>query len=258
MSNDLKRYNLFGWDYAHFAALGEKEITWYKNYAQKTGGPILELAFGTGRLLAKLAQSGFEAVGLDISPRMLEIASENINKLPSEIKSKITFLKQDITKFDLDRQFGLIYIADNSFRELTSRETQLSCLSSVYNHLTANGLFLLTVRRFDFSSFVDGKLVTPWSEPLIDPSTGNQVTRQVEFTLSENSSKLCGLYHYKTVDSVGNESFEDCFFVSPLLQKEGYFSLFDESNLTANLFIDYSEQQDDGTGSPLCFVCKKR
>jgi SAM-dependent methyltransferase len=258
LSNDLKRYNLFGWDYAHFGPLAEKEITWYKNYAQKTGGPILELACGTGRLLAELAKSGFEVVGLDISPKMLEIANKNVNKLPSDIKNGITFQKQDITKFDLGRQFGLIYIADNSFRELTSRETQLFCLKAVHKHLTPNGLFLLTVRRFDFSSFVDGKLVTPWSKILIDPLTGNKVTRQVEFVLSENNTKLCGVYHYKTVDSAGNELFEECSFVSPILQTEDYFSLFNQSNLTTNLFIDYSEQQDDGTGSPLCFVCKKQ
>ena len=258
MSNDLKRYNLFGWDYSHVNHLGEKEITWYKNYAQKTGGPVLELAFGTGRLLVELAQSGFEAVGLDISPTMLEISSGNVSKLPSETKSRITLLKQNITKFDLGRQFGLIYIADNSFRELSSKEAQLSCVRSVYNHLAPSGLFSLTVRRFDFSSFVDGKLVTPWSEPLIDPSTGNKARRQVEFTLSENNTKLCGIYHYETIDSAGRQSFEDCFFVSPLLQKEGYLSLFNESGLAPNLFIDYSEQPDDGLGSPLCFVCKKR
>jgi SAM-dependent methyltransferase len=258
LSNDLKRYNLFGWDYAHVNHLSEKEIAWYKTFAHKTYSPILELACGTGRLLVKLAESGFEVVGLDISSKMLEIASSNVNRLPSEIRSKITLLKQDITEFQLQRRFGLIYIADDSFRELTNREAQLSCLRSVYNHLAPNALFLLTVRRFDFSIFAHGKLLTPWSEPIIDPSTGNKVTRQVEFTLLENNRKLDGVYHYKTTDSDGNESFEDCSFVSPVLQKEDYLSLFNESNLKANLFIDYSEQGGDGVGSPLCFVCEKR
>jgi SAM-dependent methyltransferase len=258
LSNDLKRYNLFGWDYSCVNHLTEKEISWYKNYAQKTGGPVLELACGTGRLLVKLAESRLEVVGLDISPRMLKIVNDNMNNLSFEIKKRIRLFKQDITKFELRRQFGLIYIADNSFRELTSKEAQLSCLQSVHNHLASSGLFLLTVRRFDFSAFVNGKLLTPWSKDLIEPLTGNKVSRQVEFTLSENNSKLSGIYHYKTVNSNGNESFEDCSFVSPILRKEDYFSLFDEADLTGKLFIDYSEQGDDGVGSPLCFVCEKR
>jgi SAM-dependent methyltransferase len=257
VQNDLKRYDLFGWDYQHFGPLTDDEIKWYRDFACKTGGPVLELAVGTGRLLAKLAEAGCRITGIDLSDKMIEIARENIRGLPDEAKSNIELSKQDITRFSFDQLFRLIYIADNSFRELSTKEAQLGCLRAVHDHMAPDGLFLLTVRRFDTSRFANGKLIVPWSEQRIDPATGNKVSRQVEFTLSDDNRVLDGIYHYKVVNPRGNESMEQCSFYAPILHTEDYRALFKKCRLSADVYIDYSMQKDDGTGSPLCFVCRK-
>jgi len=36
-----------------------------------TGGPVLEIGCGSGRLLAPLARAGYEVTGVDQSPEML-------------------------------------------------------------------------------------------------------------------------------------------------------------------------------------------
>lgn len=256
MTTNLKRYQLFGWDYDHFSPLNESEINWYKNHARQTGGPILELACGTGRLLSELAGIGYDITGIDLSSKMLEIANANIGKLPAGTKNKITLVEGDITNFDFDRQFGLIFIADNSFRELRAKEAQISCLKAVYRHLSPQGVFLLTVRRFDFSSFANGRREVPWSKPITDPATGHKVSRKVEFTLSDNNQLLNGVYQYKTVDGRGTERFEECPFISPILQEEDYRALFEAVGLKANLFCDFNNQKDI-VGQTLCFVCYK-
>jgi 2-polyprenyl-3-methyl-5-hydroxy-6-metoxy-1,4-benzoquinol methylase len=46
----------------------------YCELARRIGGPVLELACGTGRLTLPLAREGHEVVGLDASPRMLAVA----------------------------------------------------------------------------------------------------------------------------------------------------------------------------------------
>jgi ubiquinone/menaquinone biosynthesis C-methylase UbiE len=50
------------------------DVPFYLRQARKTGGPILELACGTGRIAIPLARAGFEVVGLDKSRAMLRIA----------------------------------------------------------------------------------------------------------------------------------------------------------------------------------------
>jgi len=236
--------------------LNEDELSWYKGYAQKTGDPILELACGTGRLLIKLAEAGFDVTGIDLSDKMLEVAGRNTSKLPVGIKNKIKLLKVDITGFNFDQQFGLIFMADNSFRELRAREDQTACLKTVYKHLSPKGAFLLTVRRFDLSSFIDGKRETPWSKPITDPASGHTISRKVEFTLSDDKKRVNGIYLYRIVNSQGTTRFEECPFVSPVLQEEDYFALLTETGFKPELFYDFSGQKNN-TGQTLCFVCGK-
>src|SRR4030095_13249564 len=50
----------------------------YISLAQRTGGPILEVACGTGRILAPLARRGLSVVGFDSSPDMLARASRRL------------------------------------------------------------------------------------------------------------------------------------------------------------------------------------
>ncbi len=59
MNTDLKRYELFGWDYEHHSPLSKREVAWYKRFAHRIGGPVLELACGTGRLLILIAKEGY-------------------------------------------------------------------------------------------------------------------------------------------------------------------------------------------------------
>ncbi len=256
MNAEIKRYQLFGWDYEHFSPLNGNEVNWYKNYASKTGGPILELACGTGRLLTKLAENGFDVTGVDLSAKMLEMAGDNIGKLPAAVKSRIKLVKGDITDFALEQKYGLIFIADNSFRELRTKEQQISFLKAVHSHLLPKGAFLLTVRRFDLSGYADGKKETTWSKPITDPASGHAVSRKVEFTLGDDKKRVNGIYLYRITDLQGTTRFEECPFVSPVLQEEEYFALLTETGFKPELFYDFSDQKNN-TGQTLCFVCGK-
>ena len=47
------------------------DIAFLIDQARQTGGSVLELACGTGRVLWPMAEAGFEVVGLDRSEFML-------------------------------------------------------------------------------------------------------------------------------------------------------------------------------------------
>jgi ubiquinone/menaquinone biosynthesis C-methylase UbiE len=68
-----KSYDLtFGSSYRY--AIQSQDIDFWRSMAQNYGSPVLELACGTGRIGAILANEGFTLTGIDISESMLETA----------------------------------------------------------------------------------------------------------------------------------------------------------------------------------------
>ena len=253
----LKRYELFGWDYEWYRELSEQEINWYERFVRRTGAPVLELACGTGSLLVAIAEKGYEVVGLDLSTEMLRLARERVSQLPVEVQGRIQLHQGDMSNYQLDRKFGLIFIADNSFRELDTKGQMLSCLRCVYQHLRPGGRFLMTVRRFDPARFVNGRREWGWSEPICHPTTGDLITRRVAVQLSEDGKQLRGVMVYKTTHTDGSETVEECPYEAPVMLTEDYLSLLSEAGFSTTVFVNYEEREDDGVNPILCFVCRK-
>ena len=55
---DIKRYELFGWDYDHYNPREPRAEAWYLRHLESGLGPVLELACGCGRLLEAFARAG--------------------------------------------------------------------------------------------------------------------------------------------------------------------------------------------------------
>ncbi|MFX0054752.1 MAG: class I SAM-dependent DNA methyltransferase [Candidatus Hermodarchaeota archaeon] len=116
--------------------------TLYLELAKRFGSPILELACGTGRITLLLAQAGYDITGIELSPEMLEIAREKLQKLPEEVQLRVALNHGDVTNFQLDKKFALIIIPW-SFKFLLTTDDQLACLRRVRNHLADDGVFIL-------------------------------------------------------------------------------------------------------------------
>ena len=57
------------------------DIAFYDRLAQATGGPVLELGCGTGRIALALAQAGLSLTGVDVSAGMLALARRKSERL---------------------------------------------------------------------------------------------------------------------------------------------------------------------------------
>ena len=66
------------------------DVELFRRLAAETGGPILEIGAGTGRVAAALAESGFEVVGVDRSTAMLRLAEERRASLAPEVAARLT------------------------------------------------------------------------------------------------------------------------------------------------------------------------
>ena len=53
-----------------------EDVPFYVDEAVRSGGPVLELGVGTGRVAVAVAAAGVEVVGVDLSAGMLEVARE--------------------------------------------------------------------------------------------------------------------------------------------------------------------------------------
>ena len=89
--------------FARFYDLDTAEITedlaFWLNLARRTGGPILEVAAGTGRVLLPLARAGFSIVGVDLSGPMLEVARAKVAR--ARLSAPVELIQADALDLDL-------------------------------------------------------------------------------------------------------------------------------------------------------------
>jgi SAM-dependent methyltransferase len=72
---------LYDWEHDDF----HDDVALYAALARRTGGPVLELACGTGRVLDVLSAPGVDVIGLDGSKAMLERARARLSGAPGRI-----------------------------------------------------------------------------------------------------------------------------------------------------------------------------
>ncbi len=118
-----------------------EDLSLYQGFIGRTGGPVLELACGTGRLTLPLARQNIDIVGIDISPAMIRTAQEKAER--AGLTGRAQFYVADMRDFHLERRFALAFVPFNSFMHLTTQEAQLSALKSIKTHLRPGGLLII-------------------------------------------------------------------------------------------------------------------
>ncbi|MEK6574197.1 MAG: class I SAM-dependent methyltransferase, partial [Chloroflexota bacterium] len=110
--------------------------------AKESGGPVLELGCGSGRVTQQIARAGITIVGLDNSEPMLALARAKLNR-KSELAARATLVCGDMTNFNLDQQFSLIIVPFNTFMHLLTMADQLAMLNCSRKHLITGGSLVL-------------------------------------------------------------------------------------------------------------------
>jgi len=130
-------------EHAHF----DEDIDLYLNFAQLRGGPLLELACGSGRLLLPLAQAGYEVMGVDTSATMLDLARRSLET--AGVAARCKLVRQDMCDLQLDKKFHMAFIALGSFGHICARKAQRQALYGIRSHLTSGGTFILDISNED-------------------------------------------------------------------------------------------------------------
>jgi SAM-dependent methyltransferase len=177
----------------------------YLALAARTGGPVLELAAGSGRIAVPVAAAGYDVTGIDNDPAMLaraELAwkraqdetadgstgeptsprpsprtSRSRGRRPSRAAGTLELIEADLTAVRLRRRFGLAILALNTLLLLERPERQLAALRTLAAHLRRDGLAVVDIWLPAPEDLViyDGRLLLEWIRD--DPETGEQVAK---------------------------------------------------------------------------------
>jgi SAM-dependent methyltransferase len=164
----LARY--YDWEHADY----DVDVPLYQDFARRTGGPILELACGSGRLLAPLLELGERVVGVDSSGPMLQRARQALDS--AGLLRRATLIEADVRRFSLDERFRLAIYGLDSFALLADLDDQLAALRQIRQHLLPGGLLILDL------SNGNGRGAEPTDELVLqyegtDPETGRPLSK---------------------------------------------------------------------------------
>ena len=101
---------------------------------------IAELGCGTGNMTQRLAQNGFDMIGIDISESMLAKAREK-----TDSGLNILYLNQDMREFELYGTVDAVVSLCDSINYITEEEDLLSVFKLVNNYLEPKGLFVFDI-----------------------------------------------------------------------------------------------------------------
>ena len=101
-------------------------------------GLVLELGCGTGSMTERLAMAGYDMIGSDLSPDMLEIAMEK--KDASGLN--ILYLLQDMREFELYGTVRAIVSVCDSMNYILEEEDLLQVFRLANNYLDPGGMFI--------------------------------------------------------------------------------------------------------------------
>jgi ubiquinone/menaquinone biosynthesis C-methylase UbiE len=149
----------------------QEDIPFYIEEAQDTGGPVLELGCGTGRVAIPIARAGVEVVGLDFSKAMLDVAKRKAARL-SKRAASLTFIHAEMQDFSLDNKFQLAIIPFRGFQSLLTVADEVETLLNIKRHLAPGGRLVFSIFVPDLNMMVQEGDTPYHFRDVTDPATG--------------------------------------------------------------------------------------
>lgn len=120
---------------------------------------LLDLACGTGKVTREMARRGYDMIGVDNSPEMLDRARLGAER--EGCGAEILWLLQDMTELELYGTVDAVLCSLDSINHLSDEEELCTVFSLVHNYLNPDGLFLFNVNgRHKFETVYADRIYT--------------------------------------------------------------------------------------------------
>jgi SAM-dependent methyltransferase len=120
-----------------------EDIGFYVAEARKSGGPVVELGVGTGRVAVPVAQSGVRVIGIDDSEGMLAICRARAEE--AGVSALLELRLGDLRSPPVPERVPLVISPFRALLHLTSDEERLGALRAIYALLMPAGRFVFDV-----------------------------------------------------------------------------------------------------------------
>lgn len=207
-------------------------------------GTILDLACGTASISLPFLEKGYRIIGVDLSEKMLEIAS---NKF-LEVSNNFSLIKSKMQDFKLSESADACICSLDSINHLENLEDVKSTFENVYSSLNDNGLFIFDVNTIYKHNEVLGNntfvfdeedYYLVWDNELLE----NNVVRILLDMFIWNGDS------YDRYSEEFNETAFELSDIKELLEQTGFVDIKIYDELTTNSPKEDSER--------VYFVCKK-
>ena len=176
--------------YEYISSCEHNELDLYVSNAFLTGGNILELGCGNGRLTIQLAKKGLKVIGVDISSSMLKILEDKLSTLNAKTRKNVVCYNQNVFDLHIEEDYNLAIIPATTVCLFLDDANKFVVLANqIYDKLPKGG-------RFVFDYRIDQRLDESDEAPVRFISRPNKEGK--EFTLFQEFN------NYKPGFSVGN------------------------------------------------------
>lgn len=189
-------------EYVHVGA----DIPGYRAFAARVGGPILELACGTGRLTFPMAETGCRVLGIDRSPAMIQRAEEKRLGLEAPVRDRVELQVADMRSLELRRRFTSVVVGLNSLMHMTTDDDLRAALASARRHLEPEGRLALDVFMPPPAAFGRDPEARFDPQEMIDPRDGQRylVTESTAYDPARQIHRMT--FFHQPVDRSGRPS----------------------------------------------------
>jgi ubiquinone/menaquinone biosynthesis C-methylase UbiE len=185
------------------------DVAFYEQLARETGGPVLELGCGTGRIALALAERGFDTTGIDLSDGMLTVARRKAAACPASVHAHLTLINQDMGQLNLGRHFGLAFVPFRSFQHLLTIDQQQRSLEAIRRHLEPTGRLALHLFDPRLDLLIDANTALPGLSGS-HPETGHRYVGEVLQTGFDHLNQIRrDLWRYTEIGPNGEVLAED-------------------------------------------------
>lgn len=120
-----------------------EDVDFYVEHALASGGPVVELAVGTGRIAVPIAQAGVEVIGVDSSPAMLEVARAAVEQ--AGVARLVDLRLGDLREPPVPERVPLVICPFRSLLHMETEAEKLRALRVARDLLEMDGRFVFDV-----------------------------------------------------------------------------------------------------------------
>jgi SAM-dependent methyltransferase len=120
-----------------------EDVEFYVEQALASGGPVVELAVGTGRIAIPIARAGIDVIGVDASPGMLAVAGGAAED--AGVAEQVDLRVGDLRDPPITERVPLVICPFRSLLHMETEEEKLRALRAAHSLLEPDGHFVFDV-----------------------------------------------------------------------------------------------------------------